>query len=284
MIRLKRKIYDNLLAWKKKKEKKPLLILGARQVGKTHIVKEFCKKEYKNVIIFDLFRESLVVDLFKERISTEEKYKTLKTIVGLEINIESDDTIIFFDEIQESEELISALKFFNEEHPNVNIICAGSLLGVKLKRSSLSFPVGKVEMINMYPMSFEEFLLAFNQDLLLENIKKSYKTNKPLVKALHDTALLYYRYYLCVGGMPESVLSLVKSERDISGYDTSVLDNIIEAYFNDMSKYIINKSESLKIENIYKSVPSQLASKTNKFLFSKVAVNARKRDYETALD
>jgi len=224
------------------------------------------------------------VNLFKENIDTEEKYKALKTLIGSDIDIESENTIVFFDEVQESEELISSLKFFSEKHQNINIICAGSLLGVRLKRSSISFPVGKVEMINMYPMDFEEFLLAFDEDLLIEKIKESYSTDKELINVLHDTALRLYKYYLCVGGMPASVLSLVKANRDMTKYDSKILEDIIDAYFNDMSRYVINKPESLKIEKLYRSVPNQLANSTNRFQYTRIERKARKQYYETALD
>lgn len=168
--KMRRIIYNNLLQWKNNSRRQPLIVLGANKIGKTHIIKEFCQKEYKDVVFFDLLRDTSIVDLFKRRLNAEEKYRMLKILIGLEIDIESPETIIFFDEIQESEELISNLKFLNEEYPHVNIICVGSLLGVKLRRFNLSFPVGKVEMINMYPMNFKEFLMAFNEDLLISEL------------------------------------------------------------------------------------------------------------------
>lgn len=281
---MKRKIYTELLEWKNKKNKKPLIILGARQVGKTYIITKFCNEEYKNVLILNLLEKPEIVDLYKERIDSEEKLRMLKAIIGSKFDIENEDTIIFFDEIQESEELISNLKFFNEKHPNLNIICAGSLLGVKLKRTRASFPVGKVEMINMYPLNFEEFLLAFKEDLLIDEIRRSFNNNTELIKSLHNKALLFYHYYLCVGGMPNSVVSLVNSDRDFTKYDSLILKNIVSAYFNDMNKYVMNKNESLKIENLYNSVPGQLSNESNKFQYTKIDGKGRKRDYETALD
>ena len=155
---MKRKIYSKLIEWKNKKTHKPLIVIGARQVGKTYTIEEFCKNEFKNFVTFNLFENNEIIELFKNNWNSEDKYIALKSIIGPKIDIEDNNTIIFFDEIQESEELISSLKFFNEKHPNVNIICAGSLLGVKLKRSKFSFPVGKVEMLNMFPLDFEEFL------------------------------------------------------------------------------------------------------------------------------
>ena len=150
-----RKIYEKLINWKNNGMKKPLMIIGARQVGKTYIINEFCKKEYKNAIQINLLNHPEIVELYKQNISLEEKY--IRLCANLNINPNLEDTIIFFDEIQESEELISSLKWYCEDERPFKIICAGSLLGVKLKRFHSSFPVGKVEMINMFPMDFEEF-------------------------------------------------------------------------------------------------------------------------------
>ena len=153
---MERKIYQELINWKNTNMQKPLMIIGARQIGKTYIINEFCEKEFENYIYINLLEHSEIIKIFKEEINTSEKYKRMK--IYLDIDIDINNTIIFFDEIQESEELISALKYFNESPEPFKIICAGSLLGVKLKRMHSSFPVGKVKMINMYPMDFEEFL------------------------------------------------------------------------------------------------------------------------------
>ena len=151
-----RKIYEKLKKWKEKGMKKPLMIIGARQVGKTYIVEQFCKNEFKNYILINLLDHPEIIEIYKQSISSEEKY--IRLCAELNINPNLEETIIFFDEIQESEELISTLKWFCECDRPFKIICAGSLLGVKLKRFHSSFPVGKVEMQNMYPMDFEEFL------------------------------------------------------------------------------------------------------------------------------
>ena len=155
---MKRKIYNKLLEWKNSTNKKPLIVLGARQVGKTYIIDEFCKREFTNYIHVNLFENSQIIDLYNSDINSDDKFIQLKVL--LDFDIEKEDTIFFIDEIQESEKLISELKYFCEKHNNIHIICAGSLLGVKLKRFKYSFPVGKVNMIEMYPMDFEEFLWA----------------------------------------------------------------------------------------------------------------------------
>lgn len=279
---MERKIYQELLSWENTDMKKPLMIIGARQIGKTYIINEFCKKEFKKYIYINLFEHIEIVKIFKETINTEEKYKKMKVYLGTDIDIEN--TIIFFDEIQESEELISALKFFNESAENFKIICAGSLLGVKLKRMHSSFPVGKVKMITMYPMDFEEFLIANGNSGLVDEIKNCYYNNKPMISVLHDMALNLYRLYLCVGGMPEAVKNLLANNNDLVKFDKSILEDIYISYLNDMNKYVTNKLEATKVENIYKSIPSQLGNQSNKFQYGKISQNARKRDYETALD
>jgi predicted AAA+ superfamily ATPase len=282
--KMKRKIYNELLKWKNEKENiKPLIVLGARQVGKTYIIDDFCKNEYENYIYVNLFSSNNIVELYDRKdIDSDQKFNYLQTL--LNHNLEEKNTILFIDEIQESEALIFELKYFCEKHNNVRIICAGSLLGVKLKRTKYSFPVGKVKMITLYPMDFEEFLLANNREMLIDEIKKCYKTNTPMLAQLHSLALEYYRYYLICGGMPESVKNFTSVNCDIMKYDSSIKNDIIEAYFNDMSKYVINESETLKIKKTYKSIPSQLANESKKFQFSKIDRNSRTREYELPLD
>ena len=191
---MQRKIYESLLAWKNQKEFKPLMVLGVRQSGKTYIIEEFCKKEYKNYVHINLFENENVITLYNSSLSSSEKFARFKVLLGFDI--EQEDTILFIDEIQESEKLISELKYFCEKHSNVRIICAGSLLGVKLKRFKSSFPVGKVKILNMYPMDFEEFLIASNEELLAHLIKDCYTNNKQISKEVHEKALNLYKMYI----------------------------------------------------------------------------------------
>ena len=278
---MKRKIYNELLKWKNNNNK-PLMVLGVRQCGKTYIINEFCKNEYKNYIYVNLFEQDNIVKLYNSSLNSDEKFKQLKVLIDFDLDIE--DTILFIDEIQESEQLISELKYFCEKHNNVRIICAGSLLGVKLKRTKFSFPVGKVKMLNMYPLDFEEFLLAMNQELLIETIKECYEQNKQISLPLHEKALGYYRTYLITGGMPESIKSMVDTNGDYIRYDNTILKDILNSYFNDMDKYVTSLVEALKIRRIYNSLPSQLSNLSNKFQYSKIEKGARARDYETSLD
>jgi predicted AAA+ superfamily ATPase len=277
---MKRKIYKELLAWKNNGMEKPLMVIGSRQVGKTYIIKEFCENEFDNYIEVNLQKNPNVIKIFDESISVEEKFKKMLLEIDKKYNIEKD--IIFFDEIQESESLIASLKYFCESEKPYKIIAAGSLLGVKLRRFHASFPVGKVEMINMKPMDFEEFLDALGKDQWIEEIKRCYEKNTPI--SIHERLLDTYRVYLYVGGMPESVKNYINVDEDIFKYNQKIKKNIVDSYIDDMSKYVKNSFESAKIEQIYKSIPSQLGNASNKFQYAKINKNARNRDYELPLD
>ncbi len=280
---MKRKIYEELLKWENNNDNvKPLMILGVRQSGKTYIINEFCKNEYSNYVYVNLFENTNVIELYNSNLTSIEKFNRLKLL--LDFDFEKEDTILFIDEIQESEKLISELKYFQENHNNVRIICAGSLLGVKLKRSKFSFPVGKVKMLNMYPMDFEEFLVAMNQEMLIDLIKDCYKNNKQITSPIHEKALNLYRIYLITGGMPESVNNMVKTNGDYIKYDKTILTDIVSSYFKDMDKYVTNESEALRINRVYDSLPSQLSNISNKFQYSNVSKDARAREYATAID
>ena len=280
---MKRKIYDKLIEWKNNKtNKKPLMLLGVRQCGKTYIIEEFCKNEYKNYSKINLLKREDIVDLFKRPIDAEEKLNILKAM--LNCDIEDENNILFIDEIQVSEELISLLKFFCEDHNNINIICAGSLLGVKLKRQKSSFPVGKVWMLDMYPMDFEEFLIANGKENIIELLKKYFEKNKTLGSPLHEELLRLYKVYWLTGGMPEAVQNMIDVNLDYSKYNGNILKDILQSYFKDMRKYVSSNAESLKIERVYKSLPSQLMNVSKKFQYSTLGSDAKKDRFETALD
>ena len=280
---MRRKIYNKLLEWKSNDEnKKPLMVLGVRQCGKTYVIKDFCKNEFENVCVINLLERDDIIELFSRSINSEEKYNILKTM--LNYDIEDENTVLFIDEIQESEDLISQLKFFCENHNNVNIICAGSLLGVKLKRLKKSFPVGKVWMIDMFPMDFEEFLVANNREKFVDLLKDCFNNNKFLGSPLHEELLRYYRIYLLTGGMPEAIQNIVDANLDYVKYDTKILKNILASYYKDMRKHVKNEAVALKIERVYRTLPSQLMNASKKFQLSIIDVDARNREYETAID
>ena len=278
---MKRKIYDELLKWKNEDIKTPLMILGARQIGKTYIVKEFCEKEFNQYEYINLLDNKEVISIFKENINIIDKIKKMEIALGHTIDFEN--TIIFFDEVQESEEIISSIKYFCESPVPYKIICAGSLLGVKINRFHSSFPVGKVKMITMYPMNFEEFLWALDYEIIIPEIKSCYQNNKKMNDVMHEKLLNYYRMFLCTGGMPQIVINL-KKEKNVLNIDKDILKNIISGYLSDMNKYILNATEGVKNEAIYNSIPTQLANPSNKFQYSKINNNARKRDYEISID
>jgi predicted AAA+ superfamily ATPase len=214
---MKRLVIDKFIEWKNNEEHKPLMVLGVRQAGKTYAIREFCEKNYDNFVEINLLKRKDIVSIYNTSLNSDEKFSNFKA--SLPMDIEKENTIIFIDEIQESGELISELKFFNEEHGNINIISAGSLLGVMLKRGTLSFPVGQVEMINMFPLNFKEFLIVIGEEQMIPIIENGYKKNEPLVPAIHEKLLNIYKQYLFIGGMPEAVQHFLDVEKDISRYD-----------------------------------------------------------------
>lgn len=227
--------------------------------------------------------EKNIVDLFASRDSFEKKIEALEVMLGGSIR-NSDDTVLFVDEVQESEEFIEFLKFFNESSDNFNIICAGSLLGVALKRLSSSFPVGKVIIKNMYPLDFEEFLWAVNSEKTIEIIKRSFQNNEPLNETLHIELMNLLNKFLYLGGMPAVINNYLKQNTNLALIDTSVIEQIMSGYFNDMSRYAEEK-DSIRIRNLYINIPSQLAKENQKFVFTNIdSKDNRKRDYITPLD
>jgi len=259
---VKRKISDKLLAWKNETNRMPLLVYGARQVGKTHVLREFGDKHYKNIAYINLETNMTVSSYFGKNIEPERIIRFLET----EINerIIPGDTLIIFDEIQSCERALTSLKYFNEKTPEYHIVCAGSLLGVAINRDEYSFPVGNVDSMTLFPLDFEEFLWAFGEDKLCENIKTSFNSNEALPAALHEKALDLYRLYLIIGGMPRAVLEYIQKKSLISVPE--VQNKIINDYIADMAKYASN-SESVKIRAAYNSIPVQLAKDNKKFQY-----------------
>lgn len=276
-----RKIYDDLINWKNLKEFKPLIVLGVRQCGKTYIIDKFCNNEFKYYKKINLLENTDVVNLYKSDETSETKYNNLKLL--LDFDFDKENSILFIDEIQACEELVSELKFFNEKHSNVRIICAGSLLGVKLSRLTKPFPVGRVSRLYMYPMDFEEFLIASGQEVLIKRIKECFRTNEAM-GTIHNKALDFYKKYLLSGGMPGSIKKLLECKDDYFNYDLSVLNDIIEDYKNDMNSHVTSANETLKIRKIYNSLCSQLQNASKKFQYSVIESDAKSRDYSLPLD
>ena len=278
---MKRKIYQNLLKWKEEKIKMPYMLVGARQTGKTYILENFCKNEFENYIYINLDKMENISKVFEQTIVPEEIILNIETVLNIDINIEN--TIIFLDEIQVSERAISSLKYFCESEKDYKIVCAGSLLGVKINRFKSSFPVGKVWIDYLYPMDFEEFLLAIGEEKLLKIIENSYKNMVPMLESLHEKALKLYYEYICIGGMPVAILNYIDNEKNITKFDDEINNIIITSYIADMAKYTQN-IESIRNARIYNSIPAQLGKENKKFKYSLIEKSARAREYESSLD
>lgn len=263
---MKRKIESQLLAWKDKGKKRlPLIINGARQVGKTYLLRKFGEEHFQNVVYVNLETNYSVASYFGDNISPEKLLRYLEVSTG-EIII-AGETLIIFDEIQSCERALTSLKYFCEETPEFHIAAAGSLLGVAINRSRYSFPVGKVETLTLYPFDFEEYLWARGRELLSEEIRRAYETMEALPEALHQEAVELYREYLIVGGMPACINAFLnqKSFLDVFLVQNGILDN----YIADMAKYSSN-TESVKIRACYNSIPAQLAKENKKFQYKVV--------------
>lgn len=278
---MERLFYKELVEWKNEYSDIPLMVVGARQIGKTYIIDEFCKKEFENYIYINLFEREDLIKLFKTEISFDEKMKKFKLMIGTEL---TSNTIIFFDEIQESEDLISMLKPICESSDKYKVICAGSLLGVKLKRFKKSFPVGKVLIKHMYPMTFEEFLINTKGKTIVEDIYSAYENNEPLIDVLHEELIELYRIFLCIGGFPAAINEYIRRGSDIIKYNPMIIDSIYQSYLADLNKYVENKTEAAHNEKVYRSIPSQLGKENKKFQYAVIEKGGRKNKFESSLD
>ena len=273
-----RNIIEKLKDWKDSPHRKPLILMGARQVGKTHIANIFGNEYYDNVC-YVMFEGNDRAESCFENFDTNEIINRLENYKKQKIS--KNNTLIIFDEVQNSKKALTSLKFFLEENNDYHIIALGSLLGVATHREKFSFPVGKVDMLNMYPLGFDEFLKATNNDFLLDKIESSFLNNKKLDDTYHYDAINLYRTYLFTGGMPEAV-KLYIDEKNYTLISIK-LKEIIKAYLSDMGKYN-RESEMGKAQLIYKNVSVQLAKENKKFKYSLINKNARARDYEEALE
>lgn len=273
---MKRFIMDDLVKWKDSKYRKPLILKGVRQVGKTWILKEFGRLYYDNVAYFNFDENMEYREFFTTTKDTKRILQNLMLISGEKI--EPNSTLIIFDEIQDCPEVINALKYFYENVPEYHIVCAGSLLGIALAKPS-SFPVGKIDFLNMVPMNFSEFLIA-NGDENLKNYLDSIEEIEKIPEAFYNPLYEKLKMYYITGGMPEPIYMWSK-ERDMELMIRS-LNNIIEAYERDFAKHP-NTKEFPKISMIWKSLPSQLSRENKKFIYKVVKEGARAREYEDAL-
>ena len=274
---MKRTLYKRLLLWKNSRNRKPLLLQGARQVGKTYLVDEFGHNEYSNFIYLNFEQDPDLKTLFTGSLNPQNIIKNISLYIGQKIT--SADTLIFFDEIQVVQDVLTSLKYFYEQAPDYHIISAGSLLGVSVGKQT-SFPVGKVNFMTMYPMNFTEYLTAFGEELLAEKlINTQYVEAFPEI--LHEKLLNQLKMYLYLGGMPE-VLQDYLDNKDIASARKIQIE-ILEAFQRDFSKYA-EKSQAIKTSELWQSIPYQLAKENKKFKYSDVRKRARAATFKQTFE
>lgn len=271
---MKRKIYNQLLKWKEDKDRKPLILLGARQVGKTWIMQHFGKEEYKKVAYVNCDDEPRMKQLFELDYNIERILLTLQAITGIKVT--PGDTLIILDEIQETPRALHSLKYFCEKAPEYHVMVAGSLLGVTLGKGE-SFPVGKVDMLSMYPMDYEEFLEATGNDGWLEVLHSKDWT---LIEMMMPKMIELLRQYYYVGGMPGVVSKFIENA-NLQQVRT-LQQKILEAYRRDISKHT-SETESARIRQVLDSLPAQLAKENKKFIYGAIRKGARAKDFEIAI-
>lgn len=274
-----RKITVFLEKWKSSRHRKPLILQGSRQVGKTYSILEFGRTHYENVAYFNFETNPKLNATFEENITPDYLIPILSHIAGQTIIKEK--TLIVFDEIQLCERALTSLKYFCENEPDYHIISAGSLLGVAVNRQTFSFPVGKVDMKTLYPMDLEEFMLALGEQELVSRIRNCFQTDTPLPSALHDAAMGLYRQYLVVGGMPECVMQFAETGDYILVRHTQ--DTILASYLNDMSKYN-NQNEIKKTRLAYDTITAQLSKKNTRFQYKLIKKGGRASEFENAIE
>lgn len=269
-----RKIVSKLEDWKKDKNRKPLILLGARQVGKTWMMKEFGKTSYDNVAYVNCDEEPLAKTMFEADYNISRILLVVQAITG--IKVEPGKTLLIFDEIQEAPRGLHCLKYFCENAPEYHVMAAGSLLGVTLGHKE-SYPVGKVNMLRMHPMDFEEFLLAVGEKQLLDILKGH---DWGLLEIMKPKYVNMLRQYYYVGGMPE-VVRAYSENKDLKEVN-DIQSEILESYRRDISKHA-SKTEVVRINQVFDSIPSQLAKKNKKFIYGAIKQGARAAQYELAI-
>ena len=274
-----RKVSEYLEQWRRGPYRKPLLIQGARQVGKTYSVLEFGKRHYDNVAYFNFQTNPLLIRTFDEEIRPSYLLPILSHLSGETIT--KGQTLIVFDEIQLCERALTSLKYFCEEAPEYHVIGAGSLLGVAVNRRQNAFPVGKVDRYTMYPMDMEEFLLAVGEEALVRQIHACFEANSPMPAALHEAGLQRYRQYLVIGGMPEAVSRFVDTQDYVQV--RHIQDTIQMDYLDDMSKYQESANEIKKTRLTYNTIAVQFSKKNKRFQYKLLKKGARAAEYENAI-
>ena len=271
---MERFIMQDLIAWKNRTDRKPLILLGARQVGKTYILKEFGRQEFENVAYINCDNNAMVRDLFAPDYNIDRILLTIGAITG--VNIQAGKTLIILDEIQELHRGLSSLKYFCEDAREYHVAVAGSLLGLTLHQGE-SYPVGKVNTLTMYPMTYEEFLLARSKKQMLDILQSQKWT---IIKGLRTLYIQYLREYYLVGGMPEAVEKFI--ETNDANSVREIQNEILRAYEKDISKHAPTE-QVVRINQVWHSIPSQLAKENKKFIYGVVKQGARAKEYELAI-
>lgn len=265
---------ENLFKWKQSKNRKPLIIEGARQVGKTWLMKEFGKQAYANTVYINFDSNSRMTELFANDLDTD------RLIMGLELfsgcKIDPDNTLLIFDEVQEVPRALTSLKYFYENAPQYHIVCAGSLLGIALHQGT-SFPVGKVDFLKLYPLSFQEFLIATDKERFAKLLDQK---DFQFITTFKQTYIDALKQYYFVGGMPEAVKNF--SENKDFNEVRDIQKQILAAYEQDFSKHAPSEIVP-RLRMLWNSIPSQLAKENKKFIYGLVREGARAKDYEIAL-
>lgn len=274
---MERKMFDRLNDWKNSKTRSPLLLQGARQVGKTYTALGFGRREFANTVYLNFEGTQYLKDIFEPDLEPHRIIRAIEAHTGQTILPEK--TLIIFDEIQAAEPALTSLKYFCEAAPEYCIIAAGSLLGVALNRNKYSFPVGKVDMMTMYPLDFEEFLHAIGAKKIADMIRNHAASNTPM--PLHQQALEYYRQYLVVGGMPRAVREYIES-KDFNNV-LAAQHTLNDSYIADMAKYS-TPQETARTLAVWRCIPAQLAKENQKFQYKLIKSGARAHQYEMSLD
>lgn len=272
---MNRILFKELSIWKNSKTRKPMIIQGARQVGKTWIMKEFGKREFEQTVYLNFESSSRLRELFTIDFNINRIISAIEVETNTKINPET--TLLIFDEIQEVEKGLTALKYFQENAPHYYIVAAGSLLGISMQKNN-SFPVGKVDFLKLYPMSFSEFLENLNENQLLEQLKAK---NWDIISLFHEKLVELLRLYYFVGGMPEAVSNYIENKN--LEEVRSIQQKIIIGYENDFAKHAPNEIVP-KIRLIWNSIISQLAKENRKFIYGQLKKGARAKDFETAIN
>ena len=273
---MKRDITQQLKEWKRSPRRKPLLLNGARQVGKTYSLKHFGQTEYKNVVYLNFEKDEKLSLYFEETLDPKRLLKTLS--VFKETDIEPEQTLLIFDEIQECPKALNSLKYFCEEANEHHISAAGSLLGVKTTQE-IGFPVGKVNFLHLYPLSFFEFLDALGQEKTRKFLEE-YSSFEPLPLPMHEKLIQCLRYYFFVGGMPEAVVEYAKNEKLSTVRE--IQEEILSSYERDFAKHA-PPHKIMKITTVWKQIHRQLAKENKKFVFAAIRKSARGREYEESI-